>query len=237
MKRALCLFAVWTNVAIAQSRGQIPTSRVSDLPIDLKNSKLQGLMIKPPHIHYTHQDCRNAPDKVFSKTNGIYYACMDHQEVCNKPPHSIPKQMIDTFEREIREFKEGVERSQRESKERIDAARAKDEAEWGPRRAAAARMRESRMSGAERYVPSTRGSAVPIEPAMTPASQQAKVADERVAEISEGTAREELMRKFGQPHSRISGDTECLTYLLSSGASVKFDLEGGVVKSIRRSQP
>jgi hypothetical protein len=67
---------------------------------------------------------------------------------------------------------------------------------------------------------------------MVPAPQSVKVPDERVQEISTGTTREELIRKLGPPHSRISGDSERLTYLLSSGSSLKIDLEREAVTKI-----
>jgi hypothetical protein len=224
MTRAVSLFVVTAALAAAQNNGRIPTSTLSDLPW-VKSGQVD-LLVKPAHIHFSHQDCKKAPDGVYSKTNGIYYACIDHAEVCNKAPHSIPQRMIDAFDREMREFREKVARKQSESKQRIDAARAKDEAEWGPRRAADARMGEARRGN-------VRGSAVPIEAASTPLPQQAKIPDERVAEIAVGTGREELLRKFGQPHSRISGESERLTYLLISGASVKFEIEMGSVTNVR----
>jgi hypothetical protein len=219
MHRLLVLLVSLAALCTAQSK--LPTSTLENLkPVDL------GLF-KPIHIHYSSRNCKNEPDKVYSKTNGIYFACVNRQEVCNRSPHSIPKHLIDTFEREIRELKEHVDRSLRESRQRNEAARAKDEAEWGPRRAAAARMRESRMAGR------AGGRTVPVAPALSPAAQVVKVPDERVQEIVTGTTREELIRKFGPPHSRISGDSERVTYLLSSGASLRVDIEADAVTNVR----
>jgi hypothetical protein len=121
MCRLVAPLVLLAQFCAAQSK--LPTSTLDNLkPVNLGLSK-------PVHIHYSTRNCRNEPDKVYSKTNGIYFACVNRQEVCNRSPHSIPKHLIETFEREIRELKENVQRSQRETRQRIEEARAKDEAE------------------------------------------------------------------------------------------------------------
>lgn len=228
MLRNFALLVI-VSVAGAQQDKSAPWVSKDLSTFKSKDLKMDAPIFKPVHIHVSHRNCKEAVDGVYAKTNGVYYACIGQEEVCNRSPHSIPKWMIDNFERGIREFREHVEASQAKTRREIEEARAKDEAVWGPRRAADARLRASRLEGSQRVGRNP----IPLGEALTPAPQSEKVPDERVEEVVVGTLREELIRKFGPPHSRISGESERLTYLLTSGASVKFDLEMDKVTQIR----
>jgi hypothetical protein len=63
----------------------------------------------------------------------------------------------------------------------------------------------------------------------------AKLADDRAAGIAVGAGLSEVLQKLGEPHSRISGDSERFIYQLESGGTLRIELEDGRVTKIQNS--
>jgi hypothetical protein len=57
----------------------------------------------------------------------------------------------------------------------------------------------------------------------------AKLADDRAGSIAVGADRSEVLRKLGEPSSKISADVERFTYQLQSGGTLRIELEDGRV--------
>ena len=71
------------------------------------------------------------------------------------------------------------------------------------------------------------------ETAVPKAKPLVKLADDRAASIAVGAARSEVLEKLGEPHSRISGDSERFSYQLQSGGTLRIELEEGRVTKIQ----
>jgi hypothetical protein len=62
-----------------------------------------------------------------------------------------------------------------------------------------------------------------------------KLADDLAASIGAGVERSEVLRKLGEPDSKISGDVERFIYQLQSGGTLRIELEDGRVTKVRSS--
>ena len=53
---------------------------------------------EPVHIHTARSNCTGAPEAIFGKVKGIYYACVKGQEVCSHDIGAISAALIADFE-------------------------------------------------------------------------------------------------------------------------------------------
>jgi hypothetical protein len=72
-------------------------------------------------------------------------------------------------------------------------------------------------------------------PSAVKAQPKVQLADDLAAGIGIGAERNEVLRKLGEPDSRISGDVERFIYQLQSGGTLRIQLEDGRVTKVQSS--
>jgi hypothetical protein len=147
--------------------------------------------------------CAGAPDGIFGKNKGIYFGCLNGKEVRSSTPGAIPPEWIASFDAKIRE---------------VDAA-----FKVAPRKTTTAVSTVNPL---------------PVSPDVKIAADLQKptvirATEENVNSLALGTGRLEVEQNLGTPDSRISGDTERLTYRLTSGKLARLEFENGKLARIR----
>jgi len=197
------------------------------------------------HIHFLmHGSCKGEPDHVYGHSDNIYYACISEQDVCTvSKAHKgvgVPRALITQYEQvralqeaERQKFEE--ERPEREAK--ALAARLRSEAITNEVRTARAQGRPPNLAqfnlpGASPAPAAPAASVGTIAQATVQRATTARLADEKLEGIVVGTALGDVLRKLGNPYSRIAGDSERWTYRLESGGTARLEFEGGALAKI-----
>jgi len=243
--RGLPIGIVVTTLAAAQAKLPSPVKAQTNFEgIDLGSISALGPKV---HIHLASKDCKGQPDDVFSKTNGVYYACLDGKLVCSQEKDvTIPSGLIAEFDATLAEHRARMDaykqRSVREGRSSGDPEVDRQNS-LTRHEAVVTEGRKARADGRRPNLVSSRNSSSKVAPstipdpyisvAAAPEQPARKVADELLKDVTIGTGRDDVIRKLGEPYSKITGDFERYTYLLVSGSAAKLDIEGGLVRQVR----
>ncbi len=229
------VLAIALAVATCQAQG-IPTGPpvTDDSPFKNQNLKIPSLTPKF-HIHTVILRCKGAPDGVYGRSNGVYYACLGGKEVCSREKRKIPKELIAAYDAERAAFdarhKEFHEKLVREGRSTGDPV--------ADRKAAAARhqaridARKSGRTGSSKVIEIPASGAPPANVPAPAAAAPAAVTEEQVKEIALGTAAEDVLRQFGEPSFKVTGQVAQFIYPLTSGKEAWLEFKDGKLARLR----
>ena len=231
------LVTIMLAVATCQAQG-IPTdSSVAD-DSSFKNQNLKIPPLTPKfHIHTVILRCKGAPNGVYGRSNGVYYACLDGKEVCSREKRKIPKELIDAYEAERRAFEER-HKAFHESLVREGRSTGDPVAD---RKAAAARhqaridaRRSGRIGSSKATLIEIPAPGMPLEDVPAPAAPApAPLTEEQLKDVAMGTPAEEVLRQFGEPSFKITGQLGQFIYPLTSGKEAWLEFKDGKLARLR----
>ena len=224
-------------VATCQAQG-IPagSSVTDDSPFKNQNLKIPSLTPKF-HIHTMILRCQGTPDGVYGRSNGVHYACLDGKEVCSREKRKIPKEMIDAYDAERRAFEE---RNKAYHEQLVREGRSTGDP-VADRKAAAARhqarvdaSRSGRAGSSKLTVLEVPASGAPPANVPAPATPtSASLTEEQVKDIALGTAAEDVLRQFGEPSFKVTGQVGQFIYPLASGKEAWLEFKDGKLARLR----
>ncbi len=230
------LLTIALAVATCQAQGNPLESAVDyDSPIKNQNVKIPP-MVPKFHIHTVILRCKGAPDGVYGRSNGVYYACLDGKEVCSREKRKIPKSMIEAYDAERAAFdarhKEFHEKLVREGRSTGDPVADRKAAAKHQARVDA---KKSGRSGSSKStlieIPATGAPSANVPAPATPALPA--LTEKQVKEIALGTAAEDVLRQFGEPSFKITGPTGQFIYPLTSGKEAWLEFKDGKLARLR----
>ncbi len=215
-----------------------PLESAVDYESPVKNQKLKIPPLIPKfHIHTVILRCKGAPDGVYGRSNGVYYACLEGREVCSREKRKIPKELIAAYDVERAAFdarhKEFHEKLVREGRSTGDpvadrkAAAARHQARIDARRSG--RVGSSKPTVQEIPAPGGTPADIPAPAAPAPAA----VTEEQVKDIALGTSAEDVLGHLGEPSFKITGPTGQFIYPLSSGKEAWLEFKDGKLARLR----
>jgi hypothetical protein len=161
--------------------------------------------------------CKGKPDHVYGSSGSVYYACISEQDVCTTPnAHrgvGVPRALITQYQ----QVKAMLQAKREAGRARIERA---------------GQERKARSGAAVRSVRG--GSAPAVEAATVNRATTVPLADSKLEGIAVGAALSDVIEALGNPYSRITGESERLTYRLESGGVARLVFEGAVLKQIER---
>lgn len=197
-------------------------------------------------IHPFSESCKTGEDRVYAKSGNIYYACINHKDICSvKGNHNtgIPLPLREAFDAQMaalearsKELKaQRVARGRSIGNEELDRQNTlqRRNAVMEEVRRAQAEGRRPNLAAASRPQTAAAPQAVASYAPSAPAPKPAPVSDDVLKEIAVGTSVVDVTDRLGRPYSRIAGDSERLTYLLTSGKAAKLEFEGGKLTQVR----
>jgi hypothetical protein len=231
------LLAIALLLATSQAQ-QNPVGAPVDYDSPFKNQNLKIPPLTPKiHIHTVILRCKGAPDGVYGRSDGVYYACLDGKEVCSREKRKIPKEMIAAYDAERAAFdarhKEFHDKLVREGRSTGDpeadrkAARARHQALVESKESGRAAKNQSKLI----EIPATAGT--PADATAPAAPAPATLSEEQVKDIAFGTPADDVLRQFGEPSFKISGPTGQFIYPLTSGKEAWLEFKDGKLARLR----
>lgn len=160
------------------------------------------------HTHTMTENCKGQPDRVYGKSDGVYYACVKGKAVCSQEKVAIPANLIAAFDT-------GIVVLEHKTATRPEA-----------------RLPDVKPAGMEMLRGTTLSS---VEPPLIAARipPRPAIAEELVRGIPIGTAQDDVIQKLGEPYMKISGSVEYFAYLLTSKNTAKLEFTNGKLTQLR----